>query len=160
MKILPNKIAYVSVINGRKNYRPLAEAWAYSARKNGVKNCFIYSSCDNTVGFLNCIEGITARSINKKHLKTCIGPFNIIPHIKIKACLELINQFDAVVFCDLDAFFLKNPTSLFKDLFQSHDLVFSCAISKRVWPRYLGESQGWAICTGCFGVKNTGEGRK
>tara|TARA_Y100000592_G_scaffold73956_1_gene115237 strand:+ start:3114 stop:3887 length:774 start_codon:yes stop_codon:yes gene_type:complete len=153
-------IAYVSIIDHNKQCRPLAKAWAYSARINNIENCFIYSLCPETFTFLNEIEGIKAKYIDSENLCGSHSRFKKIPHGKIRACLELIEEFDAVVFCDLDAFFLKNPTSLFRDLFQSHDLVFSCAVSKCVWPKYLGKSQGWAICTGCFGVKNTEEGRK
>ena len=153
-------IAYVSIIDHCKQYRPLARAWAYSARINNIENCFIYSLCPETLISFKGIQGVHLRYLDPKGLGGAGMPLRKIPHGKIKACLELIEKFDALVFCDLDAFFLKNPTSLFKDLFQSHDLIFSCAISKRVWPRHLGKSQGWAICTGCFGVKNTGEGKK
>jgi|9_EtaG_2_1085328.scaffolds.fasta_scaffold06719_6 hypothetical protein len=158
MKVLPQKIAYVSIIDHNKQYRPLARAWAYSARINNIENCFIYSLCPQTFTFLNEIEGIKAKYIDPENLCRSRSRFKKIPHGKIRACLELIEEFDAVVFCDLDAFFLKNPTAKLAHLFEENDILMSTSIFPTTQPPELGKTLGWVLCTGFFGIKKSNQG--
>jgi hypothetical protein len=154
-------IAYFSIIDGNRNFTKVAKAWIYSARKSGVKNLFIYSLCPITADIIkNKFSDVHVRRVNLEALSDYDDagrkrPFGHIPNAKVISSLELLEEFSSVIYCDLDAVFLKNPTQVFKELLESHDLLFSMALGTMRYPPGAAQKRGWVICSGCFGMSNT-----
>ena len=76
-----------------------------------------------------------------------------ISHLKVLIMEELLKEFKRVVFCDIDAIFLKDPTSRVSSLLNSHDLLMSTAVRSNAWPRDVARRQGFTLCSGWFAMK-------
>lgn len=158
---------YVSIINSKRQaysqmtYPDLARAWVRVALDAGVSNYIIFCADEKSFKELSS-DGITVRRIKAKDYtippqwrkNPHLGYGNsLIPFLKLVLLEELFEEGAPLVYSDIDAFILKDPSLPIKKLLQSHDVLLSTVISPNAYPKRARNRWQFSLCSGWFALK-------
>lgn len=143
------------------NYLSIAENWVKHLKKLGLDNYVIYCLEKEALEHLepqgiNCIYDerfdislfLEEEILNGKEFKK-------IARAKTFLFREFARLREPVIFSDLDAVWLKDPTKIIESHFKNFDVVFSIVDKKKSYPPRVSEKLGYTMCTGFFAINPT-----
>lgn len=143
------------------NYLSIAENWVRHLNKIGLDNYVIYCLEKEAYEHLkpqgiNCIYDerfdislfLEEEILNGKEFKK-------IARAKTFLFREFARLKEPVIFSDLDAVWLKDPTEIVESYFTDFDVVFSIVDKKKSYPPRVSEKLGYTMCTGFFAINPT-----
>ena len=155
---------YVSIINSTGPYRALARAWVRRALDAGVTNYIIFCADEASFKELRS-EGITVRRINKEdhnippdwHFSTEVNnkkkDYGALPFLKLVILEELLEEGVPLVYSDVDAFILKDPSLPIKKFLRAHDVLLSTVNHSNAYPKRARDRWQFSLCSGWFVLK-------
>jgi hypothetical protein len=137
-------LVYVSLINSNSCYIDLARYWILSLKNTQIENYIIYCSDIESFNAVKKMGGKARYITEPRHFQNF--------SVKLSIIEELSQEFDSIVYCDIDAVFLKDPNKQIISLLNDYDVLFSTAIGRRRYPRDIAREKKFVLCGGFFSV--------
>jgi hypothetical protein len=140
-------LAYTIISVSNFAYRRLALNWSIALKNLKIKNYRIYS-LDR-----ECHDYLLKKDVNSVLLPSsdCDSFNKTLSMKRFYIIEELLSKGEAVIYSDVDAVWVQDPTSDLGDF----DMHFSVAVHPCAYPRHIREKWGSTICTGWLAFKST-----